>query len=269
MTDLTNPERRRERDALADRTDVLDKVGALALLPGDTYTTTDLVAGFYGVDRNVIEQTVSRSRDEFISDGYRILRGSELADILSVTSLDRRAPALAVYPRRAILRVGMLLRDSSVAKQVRSYLLDAERHATGGVDIDKIDRSMLARWVIEAEDRAKDAEARVLELEPPARAWTSLADAAGDYSLRDAAQILARDHGVETGQNRLMDTLRVWQWVDAKDIPYQRVVDQGLLRQRPRSYEHPRTNVRALAKPQIRITAKGLERILTRLSEAS
>lgn len=135
--------------------------------------------------------------------------------------------------------------------------------------VSHLTRSDLARMVIDSETAAAASAARVLELEPPARAWTSLADSAGDYSLRDAAQILARDHGVETGQNRLMDTLRSWAWVDGKDIPYQRVVDQGLLRSKVQSYEHPRTNVRALAKPQIRITTKGLERILNRLTEAS
>lgn len=135
--------------------------------------------------------------------------------------------------------------------------------------VSHLTRSDLARMVIDSEAAAAENAARVLELEPPARAWTSLADSAGDYSLRDAAQILARDHGVTTGQNRLMDTLREWAWVDGKDIPYQRVVDQGLLRSKVQSYEHPRTNVRALAKPQIRITTKGLERILNKLTEAS
>lgn len=134
----------------------------------------------------------------------------------------------------------------------------------------RLTKSDLAHMVIESESAREAAEAKVALLEPPARAWESLvAEAAGDYSLRDAAQILCRDHGVNTGQNRLMDTLRDWGWVDAKDVPYQRVVDQGLLRSRPRTYEHSRTNVRVLAKPQIRITTKGLERILSRLVEAS
>lgn len=134
----------------------------------------------------------------------------------------------------------------------------------------RLTKSDLAHMVIESEAAREAAEAKVAQLEPPARAWESLvADAAGDFSLRDAAQILCRDHGVNTGQNRLMDSLRDWGWVDGKDVPYQRIVDQGLLRSRPRTYEHSRTNVRVLAKPQIRITTEGLERILTRLVEAS
>lgn len=127
----------------------------------------------------------------------------------------------------------------------------------------------IALALIEASTLLAVRDERIAELEPPARAWTSLADAAGDYSLRDAAQILSRDHGVDTGQNRLMDTLREWGWVDRKDIPYQRVVDLGYVRARPRTYEQTRTNVRVLAKPQIRVTAKGLEKILARLTEAS
>lgn len=269
-TDLTQPDLRPQRDALADHVDVLDKVKALTLLPGDAFATTDLVAGYYEVDADVIRQIVVRNRDEIDADGYRVVSRSVFeSDIASLSKLDPRARTISIFPRRAILRVGMLLRDSRIAKAVRDCLLDAERAERRPVDVSTIDRSMLARWVIEAEDRAKAAEAHVALLEPPARAWASLADAAGDYSLRDAAQILSRDHGVETGQNRLMDTLRDWGWVDRKDIPYQRVVDLGYVRARPRTYEQTRTNVRVLAKPQIRVTAKGLEKILARLTEAS
>lgn len=268
-TDLTLPDRRPDRDALADHIDVLDKVKALTLLPGTAFATLDLVAGYYEVSNEAVHKIVQRNRDEIDSDGFRIVAGDELSDIKSKSGLAARTPILGVFPRRAILRVGMLLRDSRIAKAVRDHLLDTERIERHPVDVSTIDRSTLARWVIEAEDRAKAAEAHVALLEPPARAWTSLADAAGDYSLRDAAQILSRDHGVDTGQNRLMDTLRDWGWVDRKDIPYQRVVDLGYVRARPRTYEQTRTNVRVLAKPQIRVTAKGLEKILARLTEAS
>lgn len=166
--------------------------------------------------------------------------------------------------------------DDTVRQRVKGFqrwvtteVLPSIRRTGAYAAVEQITRSDLARMVIESETAKERAEARVAELEPPAQAWQILADAAGDFSLRDAAQILARDHGITTGQNRLMDSLRDWGWVDAKDVPYQRVVDQGLLRQRPRYYEHARTNVRVLAKPQIRITTKGLERVLARVKEAS
>ncbi|MDA8440514.1 MAG: BRO family protein [Propionibacterium sp.] len=162
--------------------------------------------------------------------------------------------------------------DSDTAKPFRRWVttevLPSIRR-TGSYAVPQSREQRLALAVIDAQAMLTEKDERIALLEPPARAWTSLADAAGDYSLRDAAQILSRDHGVDTGQNRLMDTLRDWGWVDRKDIPYQRVVDLGYVRARPRTYEQTRTNVRVLAKPQIRITAKGLERILARLTEAS
>lgn len=161
--DLTTPEARPHRDALADRTDALDRVKALRLLPGDTYATTDLVAGYYGVDKYAIEKVTQRNRAELNSDGYCVLRGSELTDILSITSLDQRVSALAVFPRRAILRVGMLLRDSAVARAVRDALLDIERSTRLPLDVNGIDREMLARWVIEAEQARKVAEAELAD----------------------------------------------------------------------------------------------------------
>lgn len=119
-------------------------------------------------------------------------------------------------------------------------------------------RRELAQMVIEEEERAERAEAKAAALAPAAAAWENLADAAGDYALRDAAQILDRDPGITTGQNRLGRYLRQIGWLDSRGIPYQRHVDCGRLRSRARTYSHPRTGEQVLAEPQVRITAKGL-----------
>lgn len=113
------------------------------------------------------------------------------------------------------------------------------------------------------------ALARAKELEAPAAAFQALADSSGDYSLRDAAQILDRDPAIRTGQNRLGAYLRQIGWVDRKSVPYQSRVDQGLLCSRARHYEHPRTGERVLADPQLRITAKGLGRLHALLGGAA
>ncbi len=99
---------------------------------------------------------------------------------------------------------------------------------------------------------------QVAQLEPPAQAWEALAEANGDYSLREAAQILSRDKAIETGQNRLMRTLRQLKWVDLHGTPYQSQVDIGRLAIRTRSYEHPHTGEPQLT-IQIRVTVKGLQ----------
>jgi len=131
MSDLTLPSAKAERDALADRTDVLDKVGVLRCLPDDMHATTAMVAEFYEVSTDAIHQAVKRNREELDGDGYQVIGRSEVTDKLSVTpdelGMPRTAGSIGLYSRRAVLRLGMLLRDSPVARRVRDYLLDAEQ----------------------------------------------------------------------------------------------------------------------------------------------
>lgn len=106
------------------------------------------------------------------------------------------------------------------------------------------------------------ATARVAELEPAARAWDTLADATGDYSLRDAAHILNRDPAITTGQNRLMTALRDLGMVDRRGIPYAK--HNTHLVERAVAYDHPHTHEPQL-KTQVRITARGLRYLRDRL----
>lgn len=164
---------RETREQHINRVDVLAKIKALSMLPGDTYATTEIVAGFYEVDVEVIRQVAVRNRDELTSDGFRTLRGTELRDMKSLAGIPAQAGAIAVFPRRAILRIGMLLRDSPVARQVRGYLLNAEAVATG-MDLTNLDNveliyqglgAALARAKAE-QQRAELAEKTVAVMTP-------------------------------------------------------------------------------------------------------
>lgn len=108
------------------------------------------------------------------------------------------------------------------------------------------------------------ATERVAELEPAARSWEHLAEASGDYSLREAAQILDRDPGISTGQNRLSRYLRDIGWCDQRGTPYQAQVDLGRLAVRTRKFDHPITR-EPTATTQIRITTKGLHELHKRM----
>lgn len=126
--------------------------------------------------------------------------------------------------------------------------------------------ALMAAALIEAQAVLEAREAQVAELTPRAEAWDALAATDGDYSMRDAAQILCRDHGIDIGQNRLSKRLREIGWVDPAGIPYQRHVDLGRVRSRARYYTHARTQERVLADPQIRITPKGVADLRTILA---
>ncbi|MGW5340325.1 hypothetical protein ACWEQD_18155 [Rhodococcus pyridinivorans] len=88
-----------------------------------------MVARYYEVDREAVRQIVTRNRDELDDDGYRVVtRAAFESDIASLSNIAPRARTIALFPRRAVLRIGMLLRDSEIGRQVRDYLLDTEQH---------------------------------------------------------------------------------------------------------------------------------------------
>ncbi|QMU74468.1 hypothetical protein GXW83_00350 [Streptacidiphilus sp. PB12-B1b] len=123
-------ESRALRDSVHHRTDALDRVKALVLLPDGVHVTTRMVADYYEVGIEAVQSLVKDHREELLGTGYRILAGQELMLLKNMGGVHPRTPSLAVFPRRAVLNIAMLLRDSAVARQVRVYLLDteADRH---------------------------------------------------------------------------------------------------------------------------------------------
>lgn len=114
------------RETVINRVDVLDKVKKLSMLPGDLYITLEMAAKYYEVEKKTVDKAIQRNRSEFMENEIRVVKGKELADMMSETEFTKLPPTLTVINRRALLRIGMLLQDSEVAKAVRSYLLDRE-----------------------------------------------------------------------------------------------------------------------------------------------
>ncbi|MFI6302121.1 phage antirepressor [Amycolatopsis thailandensis] len=106
--------------------------------------------------------------------------------------------------------------------------------------------------------------ARIGELEPAAQSWEQLADAKGDYSLREAAQILDRDPSISTGQNRLAKTLKGLRWTDRTGQPYQSQIDNGRLAVRSRDFFNSGVGEQQVS-TQVRITVKGLHELHKRM----
>ena len=129
------------REELIGRVEVLDRVGNLLLLDELEMATVDMVANYYRVGKRAIDSLVFDNKEEVESDGYKIYKKD---DILLISSkeiktkrggfniLDKNGEVvasgsnkgIALFPKRAILRVGMLLRDSEIAKEVRTQLLN-------------------------------------------------------------------------------------------------------------------------------------------------
>lgn len=130
------------REKVIGRTEVLDKVGELLLLPNTEHGTTEQVANYYKVTTRCIEELISEHKEELTSDGFGLRkandfitelnfgnkvtkqRGKFLVQISKDKTLSFAPRGVNLFPKRAILRVGMLLRDSKVAKEIRTRLLD-------------------------------------------------------------------------------------------------------------------------------------------------
>lgn len=261
-TDLTLVTARADRDALADRTDVLDKVGALRMLPDDMHVTTEMLAEFYAVPVKTIQTTVLRNREELDDDGYRVVTRAAFEETFTM-KVTSSASTFALFPRRAVLRVGMLLRDSTVAREVRDYLLDAEVETRPVLSDDEIIHRALELTT-----------AKIAELEPKARKFDNFLSAKGDYDVNETAKVLQRA-GIDTGEKRLFGAMQMtlrWVYRDHKGRPraYQAAIAAGYVREKPQGqYIDDDTGGVILRTPQVRVTPKGIDKLIEKMRSAA
>lgn len=143
---------------------------------------------------------------------------------------------------------------------------------TGSYAVPETPEQLMARALIQAQEIVARRDEQIAVLTPRAEAWDELASAEGDYSVADAAKILARA-GVETGPQRLFEQLAALRWIfrgrDGKWRAYADSVDAGYLAERPQSHHHPRTGELVIDPPQVRVTLRGTERLRVRLGVLS
>ncbi|SEN90330.1 hypothetical protein [Nonomuraea pusilla] len=150
MNELALTESPSLRAQYAGRVDVLDKVKVLSLLPDGVHATTEMVANYYEVSPEAIDQIVKRNREELSDNGYKVMSRAEFESVIGDTlELSPQTRRVAVFSRRGILNVGLLLTGSQVAKDVRAYLLNVEEIATHEQRSEAIDRVHLAKARIE------------------------------------------------------------------------------------------------------------------------
>lgn len=129
------------RETYMNRVEVLDKVKKLFLIPGMEVMTTKQVAEYFEVNDETIQKLYQRNKKEIDSDGAVFKRPSEFrGDNISPLKGNKRGISLFELPngntlevqnygtrcfsQRAILRIAMLLRDSKIAKEIRTQLLN-------------------------------------------------------------------------------------------------------------------------------------------------
>ena len=148
MTESALVEQSSLRDKLIERIEVLSKVKQLFLIPEIEGATTKMVAEYFEVPHKIVEMCYLRNKAEIDPDGVGNKKLSEIKGLRclqDVGIVQERAKAIInldgftlevpntgikVFPKRAILHIAMLLRDSAVAKEIRTQLLNTFEHAT-------------------------------------------------------------------------------------------------------------------------------------------
>lgn len=219
---------REMRDSLAARTDVLEKVKHLLLLPGIEMMTANQVAAYFGVSTDMLKQVYVYNKAEIDGDGVRMMRpcdfeafSSDSAELRGNNKLPLKNDDDSVaeirpddfsrkyflrlktnkrgvstfrledgtiieiqnfgvrcFSARAILRIAMLLRDSEVAKEVRTQLLNV---------VEKV-----------------EPEQRVVEIDNELDLGRAIGDA---YSKGDMNALLSACMSYNTYLNRHIDAL--------------------------------------------------------------
>ena len=120
--DLINREEDRqyimENSSKNDLVDMLKQYGDVV-----DYMTEKLVAEFYGVGNKTIEQIANRNKEELESYGYRVYKRCEILNLQNVGLENIPNRGLRLYPIRAVIIIGMMLTDSSIAEKLRSDII--------------------------------------------------------------------------------------------------------------------------------------------------
>lgn len=138
---LTNVKRREEN---MNRVEVLDAVKTLLSLPNTELYTIEMVSNYYEVEIGTIQKLVTRNIEELSKNGYKTMTGKEIKEeflgkdnvsianfkgYFTVNGSKMNNNTNRIFTKRTVLNVGMLLRDSEIAKEVRSRLLDITHDA--------------------------------------------------------------------------------------------------------------------------------------------
>lgn len=116
--------------------------------------------------------------------------------------------------------------------------------------------------------RIADQHAALAIAAPKADAFDALLSTTGDYSVNEAAKVLARDEQIHIGEGRLRALLEEWKWMyrqSGRPRAMQTQIDTGRLAEKAQFHYHPESGEKVLDCPQVRVTAKGVSAIRERL----
>ena len=169
-------ESRNLRDECIERLDVLNRVKALFLIPEVNLMSTGMVAKFFDVPVSTIRNCYADNSTEIDADGVKSLSSKELkvasekatllpnghsgviVEATDGTKYNLPHTKTTYFTPRSVMRLAMLLRDSKVAREVRTQLLNVVEHVAPAERVTDIDKE---NELIIAAVRADSTESRI------------------------------------------------------------------------------------------------------------
>ena len=131
---------------------ILEQVRSILTIGKTDLITIQMCAGYFEVSISAIKMLISRHKDEFKENGLKVYSRKEINDMFSNDSdvilektdrykdvlkshhvtLEIANRGLSLMTKRTLLNIGMLLRDSEVAKELRYRILDIVHDAENG-----------------------------------------------------------------------------------------------------------------------------------------
>lgn len=261
----------RLRQQHIDKIEVLERIKNLFFLPKTEAMTTTMAARFYEVDRKTVQKVIERHGQELADNGAYIEDYSSLKEKFGG---DKLSPALrkeygintkgtVLFPKRALLNLGMLIQTSEIAQRVRTALLDIEEGADDELRVRELTREQeLQLDVLNAKEGVEHTLAlkRLTEYyDRYKQSYEQFLGFKGSMTMAKYAKML-NIRGL--GRNKLFELLRNLGYLRENNEPYQQYVDQGLFEVRATKFYKGTEEV---MHSQTLVTPKGADRIFDRL----
>lgn len=289
------------REKLAGRVEVLDKVKKLFLLPQLDMMTAQQVADYYEVPAETVKSCFKGNRDEISVDGVvkytpKMLKNLKVAfqpsentgyvtEFKLSDDVVLRVPnaGINLFSKRSVLRIGMLLRDSPVAREVRTQLLNTFEKTDDNKKVEDINTEQEAmcqmgvafvngditafceaamKYTLFKQRHIEQLESKINSDRPKVVFAETFGSGKETVSVGTYAKLLYDRKGIDIGRNRLFVWLRDNGIVDGQNIPYQKYMNAGWFK------------VVSIQKPEIgrnipttRITAKGQQKLFELISK--
>lgn len=234
---------------------------------GQLTTTSLIVAEGVGLQHKNVRELIEDNIADF--EEFGVCR-FETAKPSTSANGGGRPQKLAVLNRDQALLLMTYLRNSAVVRDFKKRLIRAftemeRRLAEGAQPQVPQTYAEALRAAADAAEQLELEKKRTAELEGPAASWRALASPEGDYSVSEAAKILARA-GIDTGRNKLFKQMEQLGWVYRVPgkrphwEPYQSHVNNGrLVLKTNGKFINERTGEWEQMQPTVRVTVKGLE----------